>query len=176
MQPTLRTARLTLTACSAKDVEQLRALWNEPQVREFIFDDEPVSLQRTQELVKGMLDLAPRGLGLWLMRETNGETLAGCVALLQPDSLAAIEPQLPAGSELMIALHPNSWNRGMATEACRELIGYAFDDLRLERLIAGVDTPNIASAKLITALGFQPFSHRQGPKYPLQIYTLDNTK
>jgi [ribosomal protein S5]-alanine N-acetyltransferase len=46
------------------------------------------------------------------------------------------------------------WNKGIATKAVRLLVSYAFDELHLHRLFAGVFETNPASMKVLSKAGF----------------------
>lgn len=47
------------------------------------------------------------------------------------------------------------WGQGYAAEACRELIRYAFCELRLARLLGGADIGNLRSVRLHERLGYR---------------------
>ena len=47
------------------------------------------------------------------------------------------------------------WNKGIATEAARTLINFAFDILAIEKLTAGHYTNNPASGRVLTKSGFE---------------------
>ena len=51
------------------------------------------------------------------------------------------------------SLLPDYWGQGYATEAVRGLIGYAFEELGLHRLEAGVATGNLASIRVLEKAG-----------------------
>jgi ribosomal-protein-alanine N-acetyltransferase len=46
------------------------------------------------------------------------------------------------------------WGHGYMTEAVGALLGYGFDELRLNRVEATVDPPNLRSVRLLERLGF----------------------
>ena len=46
------------------------------------------------------------------------------------------------------------WKKGIATEACKAVISYAFEQLHVESLFAGHNPRNLVSATLIKDLGF----------------------
>ena len=46
-------------------------------------------------------------------------------------------------------------NKGIATEACKQLISYAFDDLNLHKLYLNTDAKNKIAHKLFEKVGFQ---------------------
>ena len=45
--------------------------------------------------------------------------------------------------------------KGYATEVVKELIGYAFEELRLAKVIAETQTANILSCKLLERVGME---------------------
>ena len=47
------------------------------------------------------------------------------------------------------------WGQGFATEAARRVVDFAFDDLRLDRLVAGHFADNPASGRVLTKCGFR---------------------
>ena len=47
------------------------------------------------------------------------------------------------------------WGNGYATEACIELVDYAFKELKITKINAGHFTKNKSSAKVLEKLGFQ---------------------
>jgi len=57
--------------------------------------------------------------------------------------------------ELGYALGQAYWGRGFATEACRVVIAYVFEDLGLSRLVNSVDSRNPRSIRLMERLGFE---------------------
>ena len=52
-------------------------------------------------------------------------------------------------------IHPNCWGQGIATEACRAFIDYAFTTIAASELRADVDPRNAASLKVLAKLGFR---------------------
>jgi [ribosomal protein S5]-alanine N-acetyltransferase len=48
-----------------------------------------------------------------------------------------------------------SWGRGIATEAARAVVGFAFNDIGLSRLKAGHAADNAASGRVLLKLGFR---------------------
>ncbi len=47
------------------------------------------------------------------------------------------------------------WNRGYASEAARALCDYGFDELKLDKIVAGHYPDNHASGTILTKLGFR---------------------
>jgi ribosomal-protein-alanine N-acetyltransferase len=77
--------------------------------------------------------------------------------------------------ELGFHLRPEYWNRGLAQEAGRAVIAFAFDKLGAEGLFAGHHPANSASRRVLTKLGFE-FTHEElypptGLKHPSYLLT-----
>jgi RimJ/RimL family protein N-acetyltransferase len=57
--------------------------------------------------------------------------------------------------ELWYELTHKAWGRGIATEAAQACVRYAFEEVGMERVIAGADAPNTASLRVIEKLGMK---------------------
>ena len=71
--------------------------------------------------------------------------------------------------ELGYELTQKVWGRGLATEASRACLRYAFEKAGLERVIAGADTLNGASLRVIEKLGMRPVGNIN-PNAPDELY------
>jgi RimJ/RimL family protein N-acetyltransferase len=56
-------------------------------------------------------------------------------------------------------VHPDFQGRGLATEGARHMLGIAFDDLDLHRVVARLDSRNHASAAVLKRLGMRHEAH-----------------
>jgi len=182
--PALRTERLALRPARADDAPRLRALWDAPPVRRYLFDDEPVDEARAGAVLSDCLALAPRGLGLWTLAPRDAAepsasgALLGCAALLPVGTAAEYHPPSAGLVEPLISLDPASWGRGYAAEALAALVGHALrpraeGGLGLPCLAAAADVPNEASLRLLGRLGFRQVAETPGPKYRLRHFLLE---
>jgi RimJ/RimL family protein N-acetyltransferase len=57
--------------------------------------------------------------------------------------------------EIGYRLHPNYWNKGLATEAAQAVRDHAFRDLNLSRLISLIHPENAASRRVAEKIGLQ---------------------
>jgi RimJ/RimL family protein N-acetyltransferase len=57
--------------------------------------------------------------------------------------------------EIGWSLHPEAQGRGFATEGAREMLRLGFDELGLHRIVAGCDSRNIASLRVMERLGMR---------------------
>ncbi len=58
-------------------------------------------------------------------------------------------------AEIGWSLHPDAQGRGFATEASREMLRIGFDELGLHRIVAGCDSRNAASLRVMERLGMR---------------------
>ena len=172
---TFTTARLTIAPASSNDLDVLWAIWREPLVRRYLFDDEPVDRERAGEVLASSLRSADQGLGLWTVRPRSAAQVIGCVGLLRATMGAEGDPSLAGAIEPVVALAPACWGRGYGEESLRPLLAYAFGPLGLDWLAGFVDVPNLASHRLLVRLGFTATGECDGPRYRLRTYRLDST-
>jgi ribosomal-protein-alanine N-acetyltransferase len=105
----------------------------------------------------------PAQADAWLARQTTflqaNSGLTWAIALHDDDvligttSLHAFMPE-QGRAEVGYTLHPLRWGSGLATEAVRLTLRYAFDELDLRRIEADSDPRNSGSCRLLERLGF----------------------
>jgi len=174
-QPTLTTSRATLVPAASEDLEPLWTIWRDPDVRRYLFDDQPVPRERAAEVLDACLAEGARGLGLWTIREQAAPGLIGCAGLM-PVTWAEYDPAGAGLVEPIVALAPTSWHRGHAVEALRSLVDYAFGPLDFPTLAGATDVPNEASHRMLTRAGFVPQRECPGPHYRIRTYLLERPR
>ena len=161
----LRTERLRLTPLAPADREALHALWTEPAVRRFLWDDRVIDLATVDEVIeRSAVSFAAEGFGLFALRGPGGSELLGVTGIyrLHPGA----EP------ELIYSLARASWGRGLASEASRAVIADAFARLGFARVLARTDPPNRASLEVMKRLGMQYLGERDEAGRPTVSYAL----
>jgi len=142
----LRTERLRLTPLAPADREALLALWTEPAVRRFLWDDRVIDLATVDDVIaRSAASFAGEGFGLFALRRPDHTTLLGAVGIFRLRS--AGEP------ELLYSLATACFGRGLASEASRAVIDDAFQRLGFARVLARTDPPNRASLEVMKRLG-----------------------
>jgi ribosomal-protein-alanine N-acetyltransferase len=166
MLPALQTTRLDLRPCRGEDVDALHALWLDPDVRRYLWDDMAIERAATEEVVQALLDAADkRGIGLWLLYPRGETDLAGFCALREIDGTREVE--------LLYGLAREHWGRGLATEASRAVLSYGFQTAALAHIWARTDPPNAASIAVIERLGMRPAENPGREALPILAYVLD---
>ena len=143
----LKTERLGFGHWSSSDLPLAQGLWGDPDVARFLggpFTEQQIR----QRLERHMAFLRDYKVQYWpvFLLETGDHV--GCGGL-QPY-------RLDEGIyELGFHLHRAYWGRGMAEEAARAVIRFAFESLGLKTLFAGHHPENAASRRVLEKLGFQ---------------------
>lgn len=147
---TLETGRLRIR--NWQDSEADRAFFhrvnNDEQVMRFF----PWRLSRPEadaKLVQILARSAEVGFG-WAVAEMSdtGEPVGFTgLSLLRDDSVG------DSGVEIGWRFVPESWGKGLASEAARALLAHGFDDLGLDRIIAFAVTDNAASIAVMKRIG-----------------------
>ncbi|GAA0578519.1 MULTISPECIES: GNAT family N-acetyltransferase [Actinomadura] len=168
MTEVLRTVRLVLHPVTMGDHAALLTHWTEPLVRRHLFGDRTVSAAQVREIIDASeRDFATEGYGLWALRPARwsggidgpapGEPLIGVAGLGHRDG--------PLGHgvdvEILYSLQPDRWGHGLAAEASRAVLDYAFGVVGVPRVTAEIDMANPASAEIALQLGM-----RRGPDGP----------
>ena len=147
--PTLETERLVLRPLSADDADALHRISNEPNVRLYLWDDKPVPEATIRDLIaRSVRMFSEEGIGLFGVRMCGGGDLLGFCGFVRLGGMGE--------AELCYELTPEVWGKGLATEASRSCLRYAFEEAGFERVIAGADAPNDASLRVIEKLGMKP--------------------
>jgi ribosomal-protein-alanine N-acetyltransferase len=142
--PVLHTERLVLRPFTPSDEETLFRLWNDADVRRFLWDDQPVARETVREqIAQSQADFRERGHGLFLVE--RADAVIGAAGLFRLPGEAWVE--------LIYALLPSAWGQGLATEAARAVLRFGFESAGLEEILAGADLANAASLRVIERLG-----------------------
>src|SRR6185295_7151020 len=146
MSAIIRTVRLSLQPLSLDDLDLIHALWTNPGVRRFLFDDQIISReQAASEINESIERFETLGCGLWRARLRQQPELIGfCGYRFFHDP-----PQL----QLLYGFHPRHWSKGFATEAARAMIRFGVEEACFDFVIASADTPNLASLRVMEKVG-----------------------
>jgi ribosomal-protein-alanine N-acetyltransferase len=148
----LRTPRLGFRRWSEKDLPHALALWGDSQVTQFIGG--PFSKEKVKERLENEIaSMNMHKIQYWPLFLLYSGGHAGCGGL-RPYKLE------DGVYEMGIHLRPEFWGQGLAEEAGRANIKYAFESLGARALFAGHNPANTASQKLLAKLGFQ-FTHEE---------------
>ena len=144
----LTTERLLLVPLTSAHVQPIHALWSEPLVRQYLWDDEVITIERAAEPLRASAaDFAAHGFRLWGMYVRTTGDLVGFCGLRRAE--------LFSDPELLFAV-ADRWRRhGLAHEAARAVLRYARDECGLESVGAATDAANVDSQRLLERLGMR---------------------
>lgn len=160
MNLSLMTERLQLMPFSEADVDLALEMWTDPAVVEFICD--PLT---EDEIHEEMPDWTRRGgngcLGIWCISDrVTLEKYGDCYLLPMPvdeddtDWSLVVPGTMPdAAIEVGYFLKPSAWGKGFATEACKRLIRFGFEETSLNEIVATVDDGNVKSRRVLEKAG-----------------------
>ena len=150
----LETDRLLLRHLVPDDLDDLYALYSDPEMRRYFpvegaSPDRTLTREETWEELEWFLNGHPKHpeLGLWAtVLKENGAFIGRCGLLPW-----TIEGQDEV--EVAYMIDKRYWRRGLATEAARGIRDYAYGQLGLARLICMIDGQNAASIGVAEAIG-----------------------
>lgn len=165
------TPRLYFRRPLLSDLDDYIALYRQPEVTRFI-PDAPRNDEEVRQEVEWHLNGHPRRpeLGLWATIHKRTQRFAGRCGLL----LWTIEGREEV--EVAYTIAPEFWGQGLGTEAARGLVAYAFQTLRLPRLIAMIEADNAASRRVAEKAGLRMEKYMEGmdgDNLPFYIYSIN---
>ena len=141
----LQSKRLLLKPVDLSDLETLHNQFIDPVVRRYLWDDESIPLQKTDDLIRQSISqFRQEKCGLWMIY---------------------LDKKLPIGftglwyffsesqPELLFGLLPEYHGQGLATEAAGLIISYAFAVLGFDYLDGATDEPNRKSRLVMQRAG-----------------------
>jgi [ribosomal protein S5]-alanine N-acetyltransferase len=166
MSTALESTRLRLRPCAAADVVRLVEHWSQPSVRRFLFDDQITNADEVAGFIEqSERNFAELGFGLWTLTDKADERFCGVCGFLAKEGTP----------DLLFSIEPAHWGKGLATEAARSVIKYAFDKLGVPQIIASVDQPNTVSIVVLEKLGMQRTEEKLTHGNPILSYVLTAT-
>jgi len=145
---TLATSRLKLRFLTEADIPAIFAIFSHPEAMRYWSSPALTDIAQAKEQIKRIQANYQNGdLQLGIERQADHQLVGTC-------TLFAIN-RTCRRAEIGYILGRPYWGAGYMHEALVALIAYAFQTLDLNRLEADIDPRNMASAKILTRLGFQ---------------------
>jgi RimJ/RimL family protein N-acetyltransferase len=164
------TTRLLLRPFHLGDAEAMGRVFGDPEVMKY-GDGVQTPAWVREWIAQRADDLYGRlGLGMWAVVENPGGTVLGYCGLARSTGRCA-----PGETEIGYRLARPHWGRGFGTEAASAVRDYAFDTLRLPRLIALIDPANVAAIRVAEKIGmrYERDAMLKGYDHPDRVYRLD---
>lgn len=146
--PVLEGARLRLRAFRDDDADALFSIYSDARVmRYWSFPAWTERRQAEEKLALIARQVRDTDIHPWAIADGQDDRLIGGVTLFAID-------RTNRRGEIGYNLHPDRQGQGLAGEAVRLVLRYAFDELGLERIEADIDPRNEASCRFVEKLGF----------------------
>ena len=161
----LRTNRLLLRMYRESDFEAYAEMSADPEVMKYIGDGKPLDRPmawRNMATMIGHWHL--RGYGLWAVEELATGEFIGRIGCWNPEGWL--------GFEIGWMLRRGFWGRGFATEAAEAALRFAFEDLRIPRIISQIHPMNNDSIRVAKRLGEQRIDSSEVFGHPVDVYSL----
>ena len=165
----LSTARVLLAEWGPEDAQALRPIATDPEVMRYITGGIPFSDEQLREfLERQMRHAAERGYCLWklLLRGGHGAARVAGLCGLQP---------LSGTEEIEIGwwLSRDLWGQGLATEAARAALQFAWETAGLSRVVAVAIAENQASRRIMEKLGMRYERDTVHRGFPVVLYSVE---
>ena len=147
----IETERLRLRRFASEDWEPLARFYADDTIMRHMLPGRGLKRTEAQERAKSNIHnfndhWSRRHYGVWAVEDRlSGRLLGQCGLRWIPEA---------EQTELLYLFNKTVWGRGLATEAGRAALGYAFEHTGLDRLIAVTAPENSASQRVLTKLGF----------------------
>jgi [ribosomal protein S5]-alanine N-acetyltransferase len=144
----LETERLLLRWFTLDDLDAYYELGANPQVVRYVGNQPFASPDAARETLKAapLRDYATYGYGRFAcVWKQTGQVIGFCGPKFLPDT---------GDVDLGYRFMPNFWGMGLATESALVVVDYARHQLALQRLVGWVHPDNVASARVLTKVGF----------------------
>ncbi|HET7228981.1 MAG TPA: GNAT family protein [Longimicrobium sp.] len=151
----LETERLRLRRLERRDLPALLAYRNDPEVARYQGWGDGFSAEQGAAMLEAQTGLEPGTPGAWfrwMMEEKATAAVVGDVAM-------CVAAEDTRQAELGFTLAREHQGRGLAAEAVRAVLGWAFGELALHRVVAVTDARNDAAAALLQRIGFRREAH-----------------
>jgi ribosomal-protein-alanine N-acetyltransferase len=141
----VETERLRFRPFRASDLDDLAALYGDPEVMRFLGDGQPRDREQTRERLDRMVGhWRAHGFGVWALFARGGGFVGRCGVAYRHH---------PSEAELVYALARAAWGQGLATEAARAALTYALAVVGLPRVVAFARAENVASRRVLEKAG-----------------------
>jgi len=146
----IETARLRLRMFRLEDLDNLAALFADPDVMRYVADGKPVGREETDKALRSVIDhWRRRGFGRWAVEEKGTGQFVGFGGLRS----------LLGTPEVVYHFARAHWGKGFATELARASLRFGFEERRFDRIVAVAKPGNAASIHVMEKLGMHYEKH-----------------
>jgi RimJ/RimL family protein N-acetyltransferase len=164
-RPQLETARFRLRQFREADLDAYARITSDAETMRFMGGGGALSREQAWRSLGYLLGhWEIRGFGLWAVEEKASGALVGRVGLYRPEGWP--------GLEVGWLVDRARWGEGIATEAARASLDYAFEHLAPDRVIRVILPENTASIRVAEKLGERCVDSRPLLGHDVAIYAI----
>jgi RimJ/RimL family protein N-acetyltransferase len=150
-KPLFTSERLAFRAFSESDFDALKSLHQHPDVAITTFTGFSDDVRVLEELNEYIEEYSRLGISQLYVSEKETGRFVGRMGLQH----RVWNPERNEREyELRVAIHPDFWSKGFATEGSRAVLQYAFEELRLPKIVMAHFDDNTKSEVISQKLGF----------------------
>ena len=161
MKLVFESKRLLFRPLAESDLDLSIKQWTDPDVVRYAARRVYTASELAAEMPIVVRRCAGGCVGIWcLIDKASGEKLGTAILLPLPVELddtdwdLVVGDEIPEGDiEIGYVLKKSAWGKGYATEACRRLLKFAFEESPLEEIVATIDPGNAASRRVLEKSG-----------------------
>lgn len=135
--------KINLRTVEEEDLEFIRETFNIPEVRKHLSHRGPQNLNQERTFFEEVIS-GDEATNLAISRN---EEMIGLISLT--------EQKEEGVKEIGLWIHPDHHGNGYGTEASKVMVSYAFNELRIHKIIAKAMESNPGSQRIWEKLGFQ---------------------
>jgi len=148
--PVFKTSRLIVRGWRDDDVESWVQMNADPKVMKFLL--RRYTRELSESIVRAIRETLERvGYGWWVVEVRGGLSFAGVICLQDVPFSAPFTPAREIGWRFAF----EAWGRGYATEAASAALGFAFDQLNWNEVVAFTSVANVRSQRVMQRLGMR---------------------
>ncbi|HEY8203772.1 MAG TPA: GNAT family N-acetyltransferase [Pyrinomonadaceae bacterium] len=148
--PTIETERLRLRMFRPDDLDDLAAMFADPEVVKYVGEGKPASREEAAKALDSIIaNWSKNGFGRWAAIDKATDAFIGFGGLRS----------LFGTPEVVYHLAKENWGKGFATELGRAALRFGFEDRGFDRIVAITKPLNAASIHVLEKLGMKYEKH-----------------
>ena len=147
--PRIETKRFILRKFNKNDIDDLYEYAIDNEFTQFFSWDTYKSIDMAVDYIKNvLLKYSKNEIAPWGIEWKENSKLIGSIDFVQYD-------RKNFSAEIGYVLNRKYWNKGIMTEALKEIIKFGFDEMNLTRIETKLDSMNVASEKVMQKNGLK---------------------
>ena len=146
--PLIETERLLLRLFEAADLDTAYIIFNDADVQKYLSAKNKRSREKMEVLLNKSVNYwQTRGFGMLCVADKTTNKMIGYCGFQTFDGTSNIE--------IGFGFLKDCWGKGIATEAAKACLKFAFENLSLEKIYAATVSENIASQKVLEKINMK---------------------